>query len=404
MKLYISTFGGFDVKANNQSVLKKSSRTYKLYKLFEYFITFKNKKILPETIIDNLWSDSESADPKNVLRTQIFRLRQIIDAFYLKDEDEKDYLSIKFINGYYCLETGKNAILDLDEFEDLISQGDLVCNNDTESAITFYVNALDLYKGLYLSDNPYEVWIAPARNYYQRLYIKTLYKLIDLLNEKNDNESIIELCEKSLLLEPYEENIHISLIEAMTKLGKTKGAKDHYIYAVNFLEKEMNIKPSNKFLNSLDKIQNNVMQENDINFTHITEKLEFVESPGAINCDIEHFKFLFNIQRGKALRNNENDYISIITLVGVEDQYKSLEESSRLTSDLSRLLMFSLRKGDIFTFWNENQILIMFHNVIEEGIKSIEERIRNNLNKYTKISNKNLHIDFQPLIKDNLLK
>jgi DNA-binding SARP family transcriptional activator len=138
MKLYISTFGGFDIKADNQSVLKRSSRTYKLYKLFEYFITFRNKKLLPETIIDNLWTDSESSDPKNVLRTQIFRLRQIIKTFYPQDLDESDYLSINFLNGYYCLETGENAILDLDEFENLVNQGDLECNKNGESAIAIY--------------------------------------------------------------------------------------------------------------------------------------------------------------------------------------------------------------------------------------------------------------------------
>ncbi len=403
MKLYISTFGGFDIKVDNQSVLKRSSRTYKLYKLFEYFITFRNKKLLPETIIDNLWTDSESSDPKNVLRTQIFRLRQIIKTLYPQDLDERDYLSINFLNGYYCLETGENAILDLDEFEDLINQGDLECNKNDESAIALYEKALNIYKGLYLSDNAYEVWLVPARNYYQRLYLKTLYKLIDLLNEKNDNESVIELCERSLLLEPYEENIHIALMEAMIKIGKNKSAIDHYDYAINLLEKEMDIKPSTKFINSLDKMQNSITQKNDIDFSEISDKLDFGESTGAINCNIEHFKFLFNIQKSKSQRKNEYDYLSIITLTGMEEKNKYLDASSRLTDDLIRLLMFSLRRGDIFTFWNDNQILIMLHNVRGDGTKKIEERIRTNFKKYTKISDKNLYIDFQPLVLENTL-
>lgn len=403
MKLYISTFGGFDIKVENESVLKKSSRTYKLYKLFEYFITFRNKKLLPETIIDNLWADSESNNPKNVLRTQIFRLRQVIKTFFSNDLDERDYLSIDFVNGYYCLEVGNNAILDLDKFENLINQGDLECNKDIESAITLYENAINLYKGSYLSNNAYEVWLVPARNYYQRLYLKTLYKLIDLLNEKGDNEKNIELCEKSLLIEPYEENIHIALMESMTKLGKTKSAMDHYSYAVNLLEKEMDVRPSSKFTDSLDKIRNNFSQNKDIDFLDIIRELDFETSTGAINCDFEHFKFLFNIQKRKSLRNNEYDYLSIITLGGIEDKPKSLEKSSKLLSNLTRLLMYSLRKGDVFTFWNDNQVLIMLHDVREDGTKKIEERIRDNLKNYTKIKNKDLYIDFQALISENSL-
>ena len=100
MRLYISTLGEFDIKADGQSILKDSSRMYKIYRLFEYFLTFRNKKLLPETIIDNLLSDSESDDPKNMLRTQIFRLRKIINAFIPKNEDAADYLSLNFINGY----------------------------------------------------------------------------------------------------------------------------------------------------------------------------------------------------------------------------------------------------------------------------------------------------------------
>ena len=87
MKLYITTLGEFDIKADGQSILKDSNRMYKIYRLFEYFLTFRNKKLLPETIIDNLLSDSESDDPKNMLRTQIFRLRKIMNSFTPKNDD-----------------------------------------------------------------------------------------------------------------------------------------------------------------------------------------------------------------------------------------------------------------------------------------------------------------------------
>ena len=37
MKLYITTLGEFDIKADGQSILKDSNRMYKIYRLFEYF-------------------------------------------------------------------------------------------------------------------------------------------------------------------------------------------------------------------------------------------------------------------------------------------------------------------------------------------------------------------------------
>lgn len=123
MKFYISTLGEFDIKVDGQSILRDSNRMYRIYKLFEYFLTFRNKKLLPETIIDNLLSDSESEDPKNMLRTQIFRLRKIINALIPKGELPEKYMNLNFTNGYYCLEIGENTIVDIDVFENLIQKG-----------------------------------------------------------------------------------------------------------------------------------------------------------------------------------------------------------------------------------------------------------------------------------------
>ena len=137
MKFYISTLGEFDIKVDGQSILRDSNRMYRIYKLFEYFLTFRNKKLLPETIIDNLLSDSESEDPKNMLRTQIFRLRKIINALIPKGELPEKYMNLNFTNGYYCLEIGENTIVDIDVFENLI-QGDKEREYDIESAIESY--------------------------------------------------------------------------------------------------------------------------------------------------------------------------------------------------------------------------------------------------------------------------
>ena len=85
MKLFISTLGVFDIKLEDASLIKDSSRSYRLYKLLQYFITFKNEKILADTIIENIWPDHESYDPYNMLRAQIYRLRQCLTLSFLME-------------------------------------------------------------------------------------------------------------------------------------------------------------------------------------------------------------------------------------------------------------------------------------------------------------------------------
>lgn len=391
MKLYINTLGGFDIKANGQSILKRSSRTYKLYKLFEYFLTFRNKKLLPETIIDNLLSDSGSDDPKNMLRTQIFRLRKGIKTFLPDDADESKYLTISFSNGYYCLEIGEKVLIDVGEFENIIEQADLKLEYNIEFAAALYQKALKLYKGLYLSDNAYEVWLVPTRNYYQRLYLKTLYKLIDILKESDDSEKIISLCEKSLLIEPFEENIHINLMEAMLMQGQQKNALNHYEYSLNLLIKELDAKPSVNFTGMIDKIQNYSKMGEQVDIESVNRNLEEKELLGAMQCNIESFKFLFNLQKRKSLRDNENDYLCIVNIN---------QNKKNSAKELAGLMRNSLRKGDVFAFWNQNQVLLMLHNVRDDGIKKIEHRIYNNLKDYTKLKNNDIDMIFQPLLSE----
>ena len=401
MKLYINTFGGFDIKNGEKSLLKESKRTYKLYKLFQYFLTFRNKKLLPETIIDNIWADSESDDPKNVLRTQIFRLRQVIKSFLPNGEDEENYIAINFINGYYCLEIGENTILDLDEFESLISQVDNEKSKDIENAILMYYKAINIYKGQYLSGNAYEVWLVPTRNYYHRLYLKTLYKLIEILKEKKSYEEIISLSEESLLIDPFEEEIHINLMEAMLKLGQYKDAMSHYDYTLFLLEKEMDAKPSEKFTELLRKIQGNSSLNGEIDIFNIKKKLDDFSKEDVMHCDFEYFKFLFNIQKKKSLRNNENDFFGVITLSG--DQKNDSNELYDWSKNMLGILLKSLRKGDIFTFWNDSQILIMLHDIKDDSINKVEDRIRKNMRDYMNFNNYRTTFTFLPLNSEDVV-
>jgi DNA-binding SARP family transcriptional activator len=390
MKLYISTLGEFDIKVDGQSILRDSARMYKIYRLFEYFLTFRNKKLLPETIIDNLLSDSESDDPKNLLRTQIFRLRKTLNLIIPKNEDPQKYLSINFINGYYCLETGENVVIDIEEFEDYIKQGDLM--ESYEDSINHYKKAIDLYKGIYLSNNAYEVWLVPTRNYYHRLYLKTLYKHIGLLKKNGEYERIVSLCERTLLIEQYEENIHIELMEALLKSGQSKLAINHYEYAINMLEREMYVKPSQRFIDFIKKIQSHSSYKSDLDISDIKRNLDEDAAGGAMLCSLDYFKFIFKIQKRKSLRNNQNDYLCILTIN--RDEHNEYNNS---LNDVLLVLKKSLRKSDVFASWNDNQVLIMLHDVKGSGIDVIKQRLINDIVEYAKINRNVINVTYQPL-------
>ena len=400
MQLKINTLGAFDILLEDDSLMKESNRSYRLNKLFAYFITFRGRRLLPETIIDNLWTDIESNDPKNVLRTQIFRLRQVLKKIIPEYLEGAKIFNITFSNGYYSFELGEGVVLDIEEFEEYINLAEKNSSSNSYEVIELYKRALSLYKGAYMSENSYEVWLVPIRNHYRRLYLKAFFKLMELLKENDESSTIIELCEESILIEPFEEALHIYLIEAMLKSGQIKTAMSHYEYISSLISKELGVKSTPGLRNIYRKIQSYYEEKSEGDIKNIITKLEESTLDGALLCDSDYFRFLFNIEKRKCLRSNTNEYMSLITLKYKNGKEGISKESNKYSLTIARVLEKSLRKGDIFSFWNDTQLLVMLHEAKEEYLNKIEMRIRDNFSSNVKTDECKIDVEFFSITAD----
>lgn len=312
--------------------------------------------------------------------------------------DTTKYYRIKFSNGYYCFELGEQAILDAEEFHDYIEKGDSI---ETDEAIELYKKALKLYNGPYLADNSYEMWLVPVRNHYNRLYIKTLLKLLEILKGREEYSSIIELCEDAINMEPYEEIIHIYLMEAMLKLGFIKEALDHYEYITSLLYKEMRVSPSLRLKSIYRKIKGYYSEKKEVTIDGIREKLEEDNYQGALLCDSDTFKVLLNLQKRKGLRDEVSDFIGLITLDPKDNDEYSEKDIKNAVKVMTRVLEKSLRKGDVFSLWNDSQAVAILHKAKEDGLNKIGNRIRKNFYNNIQENKYRISIKFLPLTSKN---
>lgn len=394
MKIYINFLGSFEVTDGERSLLEESSKKYKLHRLIQYFVTFRGKKLLPETIIDHLFNTLDYSDPKNVLRTQIFRLRQAIREVVGEDVDASDYIEIDFLNGYYSLRLGPKVVLDIDEFERLIGLGDE--STIPSEAEKYYYAAIQLYRGEYMSGVSHASWLVYARNFYRRMYLRTLYRLIEILKEGQRYGEIVEICEHALIEEDHEENLHLELIESMINLGEINNAKNHYDYMISILEKEIGIKSHFAVKSLRNKIENYYNDKPYIDEKNLDDKLSGKEGNGALLCERDHFKSIYDMQIRRKSKTGLDDYLLLIDLnrkISHRPEYIKL-----WGEEISQVLKNSLRMGDVFTFWHETQILVLLYQVKYKGIWAIEKRILDRIEPtiglHTKIkSTKLLNID-----------
>lgn len=123
----IITLGDFDITISDISILDYIGKNQRLIKLFKYFLVHKDIKLLPENIIDDLWSDEDFKNPINMLRTQISRLRKILEIEELTIEP---FFNIKYINGYYIFTLEDYCEVDFIEFEKVLEKNIISIKED----------------------------------------------------------------------------------------------------------------------------------------------------------------------------------------------------------------------------------------------------------------------------------
>ncbi|HSN65251.1 MAG TPA: winged helix-turn-helix domain-containing protein, partial [Fusibacter sp.] len=140
-KLIIQTLGRFDVIKEGSSLVMSSSGSKKLWELFKFMLTHRDRSFTPETLMDQLWVSETYSDPRSTLRRQMHRLRQS-----LAEEDAGDQLNtIRFTNGYYKWNETLDFEIDIDLFERLIKQGDAYMVTAPQKALDYYLEALSYY-------------------------------------------------------------------------------------------------------------------------------------------------------------------------------------------------------------------------------------------------------------------
>jgi hypothetical protein len=175
------------------------------------------------------------------------------------------------------------------------------------------------------------------------------------------------------------------MIESLLKLGKIKNALNHFDFMQVAFEKEMGITTTSAMREIQRRIQNYSTEKTDIDIRELDKKLDEKEKSGPLLCDAEYFRFLYNSHKRLRKEGQNPDYIILITLKDADDEH-DLGVWNKLTTFV---LDTTLRKGDVYTFWNDSQVLVMLSDVKEDGIQAIQNRVRK---KYEDLEKSNLKI------------
>ena len=111
-KLQINMLGGFSLQYRDKVIDYQKSRSHKLWLILEYLITFRDKDITQDELINLLWGDEFTENPANTLKTLLHRLRSMLNELEFAPSKEM----VLYNHGVYAWNNNLECVIDTEQF------------------------------------------------------------------------------------------------------------------------------------------------------------------------------------------------------------------------------------------------------------------------------------------------
>ncbi len=369
-QIRIRMFGGFSLFVNNECDDHVIIKSKKGMSLLQYLI-LKYDAVVPNfKLIEVLWPNEESSNPENALKTLISRFRAILNQC-------ADGLGncIAASRGGYQFKKLDGMSIDLFEFEDLARklEGQPALTDATDA---LYQEILTLYTGDLLAGNDPDDWAISRSVNLHSQYIKIVYSYLTLLKKAEKYEEIIQTCRFALETDPFDERLHLELMQALVKTSRNNEALMQYKHVTNMHFRYLGVKPPE----GIQEFYKQIIQAGDtldMNIDTIRDELqEYGDVHGAFECEYAVFREIYNLQMRNLERLGSSMYIAMIMITSMDGEPLPPLKLDDIMKGLSDVLKAHLRKGDTITHFSPSQYALLLPTVNIDSGRMVMERIK----------------------------
>lgn len=369
-KLKITMLGEFSVSCGEVTLNEQNKRSKKLWTLFQYLVTFHDREISQNELLEALWEDESSDNPAGALKTQMHRLRAMLSELGYEGE------IIINTRGTYALNNSIDFSIDAEEFEELCKKGQRA--EGEKEKMEYFRRAITVYKGDFLPKISLERWVVPINTYYRALYIKTVHLACDLMYNQGRLHDVADICRKAIIIDPYDEPLHYNLIKVLAELGDQQNAKAAYKYVTDLFYNKFGVNPSDELMslyNETVKSQKNI----ELDLSVVAESLnEQDEHRGAFYCEYEFFRHIYQLEMRDATRTNKSINICLLTVTDIDGEIPEQKALNRCMEKLSDTIRQYLRCNDVYARYSVSQYVIMLPNTNKQNCELVMQRIVRN--------------------------
>lgn len=373
-KLTVTMLNGFYIAYGDDLLPLDKFGNSKLLELLQILLRYKKNGISRSQLQQMLYDDSVT-DKNHSLDSLVYRLKQTLEQVGVVQDE---YILIK--NGIYKWNDSYPIEVDVIEFEEMMEKALSVGD---EERFKYLASAFYLYEEEFLCERPERLWIREERTRLKKLYETCVRELGEIFTEQKKYGDLYDLYSKAAGLYPYDEWQAWQIL-ALQYMERFKEAHDLYHATVKKYAEDLGLPLSQNMLSIIQKMGNNILNSVD-SLSAIRDSLkEEEDKKGAFYCSYPSFVDIYRYISRMTERSGQAVFLMVC---GVTYLNPSGRKSTKAGEALMDAIGMSLRKGDSYTKYSNNQYLILLMGTQDEDCELIFARIRREFKKKNRNSN-----------------
>jgi DNA-binding SARP family transcriptional activator len=251
--LRIKLFGEFGVWRGDDPVEGEEWGGQKPRSLLKLLLTRPGRAFSKDEIVEALWPGVSLQDADRRLRITVSLLRRALEPDLGRGSDSRYILSRR---PGYAFDEGADCEVDAREFEKRRTRaGTAQKAGKLDDAIREYREALDLARGEFLAEEPYEDWAMEAREEWRGSRLAVLSGLAECLALKGRYAEAIEILGRALALDGYRDELHRRLMLYHYCAGEQGLALRAFRDYARMLKEELGAAPSPELVHLKEQME-----------------------------------------------------------------------------------------------------------------------------------------------------
>ncbi|MCC7381920.1 MAG: response regulator [Deltaproteobacteria bacterium] len=239
-ELELRCLGSFRVFRRGQPIAAEQFSRSKALVLLKLLALKAGTPLSRDLLIELLWPGVDPKSGANRLHGVVHALRSVIEP----QRAERSWAYVRNRGDFYYLDLEGPLAIDLVAFKKLARKGLAAGPEQTAAAIATLEEATALYQGDLFEDDPYSEWCEEARHELQALQVTALERLAHLHAQQGAADRAVQHLTRALRLAPIREDLAVSLLETLLRLGRLAEARARYEDFTRQIREDVGADPS----------------------------------------------------------------------------------------------------------------------------------------------------------------